>query len=318
MAYPIATLANGNILYSDGTQRPNQNIASTASSAQTRRSTAVQPQVSNRAVSASQSFRSNNTQPQEDNSIVNQYNSQLSAYNEASDRYINDLLSSVGEDRDEAIRILTREHEQALGTDDRARAEFLESVSDDLERRIGTIPYDYQIGVTRTNEDTTRATSIIGRNRDSALRRLAEDEQVWKQEFGQASDKSRINQQESLNSRGLIQGTRDNVQGVGGIEVRDLERDLGNTLSAYDRALGRTREDVNTQAEDALFDVNRTSTRTLQDLRTGARRGAQGATDTYTDNTRAAELAYQRRQRELERQRELSRLQNQSMASANL
>ena len=64
--------------------------------------------------------------------IQDKYNAQLGAFNKATDRYIEDLLGQAGGDRDAVIQILTRDHEQALGSNDQQRAQFLESVSDAL------------------------------------------------------------------------------------------------------------------------------------------------------------------------------------------
>lgn len=323
MAYPIATLANGNILYSDGTSRPNTSIASTpqlasfAPASYIRTPSPAQPVTQTNSV---QSYQAPVSQENNyDNSaILNQYNAQLGAFNQASDNYINSLLDIAGQDRDTAIKILTREHEQALGNNDSQRAQFLESVSDELEKRIGTIPYDYQIGTQRTNEDIARSTELVNRNKESALKRLAEDEMTWKNDYAKSADVARTNQQEDLLRRGLLQGKRSDIQGVGSYDVNNLETDLSNTLAAYNRALGRSREDVNQQAEDSLFDINRTGQRTLSDLKTQARRAAGSATDSYSDNTAAANTAYERAQKELERQRELEKLANQTRAKATL
>lgn len=244
-----------------------------------------------------------------------QYQTQLSAYNQATDRYINDLLDQAGGDRDAAIAILTREHEQALGTDNTARAKFLETVSDALEKRIGTIPYDYQVGTTRANEDLTRTTDITERNRKQALSRLSEDEKVWKDQFADTSKNERVNQQEALLKRGVLQGTRNDAQGIAGEEVRNLEKDLGTTLSAYERALSRNKQDINTNAQDTIDEATINNTRTLEDLKTEARRAAQGAEDTRSDSFTAAQRAYEKAKKELERQRELGKLDNQSYAA---
>lgn len=230
----------------------------------------------------------------------------LSVYNEeaqAADAYVNDLLGQAGGDRDFAIKQLKRDHELALGTDDQARAKFLESVADKLEQQIGTIPYDYQVGTTRTQEDLTRTTELTNRNKNQALARLAEDEKVWKDQFADTSKESRITQQESLLKRGILSGTRGSAQGLAGSEVRNLEKDLGTTLSAYERELGRSRKDIETQASDVLSEAQIGATRKLEDLKTSARRGATTAQDTLAFGSEAANRQYEAKKKELERLR---------------
>lgn len=230
----------------------------------------------------------------------------LAVFNEqaaAADNYVNDLLGQAGGDRDFAIKQLKREHELALGTDDQARAQFLESVADKLEEKIGTIPYDYKVGTERTQEDLARTTELVNRNKSQALARLAEDEKVWKQEFSDVSKEARTSQQEQLLQRGILSGTRGEAQGLAGSEVGKLETDLTKQLEAYNRALGRNTQDIETQAGDTLFEAQRGATRTLEDLKTAARRGAVGQQDKLSFGTEAANREFEARRKELERLR---------------
>lgn len=230
----------------------------------------------------------------------------LSIYNEQAaeaDRYIDNLLGQAGGDRDFAIKQLKRDHDLALGTDDQARAEFLESVADKLEERIGTIPYDYQVGTTRTKEDLARTEEVTARNKERALSRLAEDEQVWKAEQERQVQEGRVSQQESLLKRGILQGTREQAQGLAGSEVGKFEGDVQRTLEAYNRALGRQKEDIGTAVEDTLFEARRGTERKLADLKTAARRGAIEQQDRLSFGTEAANRAFEARRKELERLR---------------
>ena len=249
------------------------------------------------------------------NDLVTKYNAQLQSLNDASNRYIDELLAQAQGDKDEAIKILTRDHEQALGTDDGARAQFLESVADQLEKRVGRIPYDYKVGTTRTNEDLARTTEVTNRNKDQALARLAEDEKVWKVEFNKNAQEGRATQQEQLLQRGILSGTRDNAQGLAGQEVRNFEKDMGSTLSAYERELARNKQDINQAAGDTLFEANRSATRSLEDLKTDARRAAQEQTDTFSDGKTAAERAFAKQKALLEKQKQLSQLANESRSA---
>ena len=222
---------------------------------------------------------------------------------DAVDAYIEDLLSQSGGDRDFAIRQLMRDHELSLGTDDKARSEFLESVADKLEERIGTIPYDYQVGTTRTKEDLARIEDVTRRNKELALSRLAEDEKTWRTQFADESDESRQLQGESLSERGILSGTREGAEGLAGEEVGKLETDLTRTLGSFERALGRERFDINLGASDTLFDARRGAKRGLEDLKTSARRGGIDARDQLSYGTEGANRTYDAKRKELERLR---------------
>lgn len=226
--------------------------------------------------------------------------------------YIDSLISSANGDYDFVIEQLMNAHKKALGSDDSQLAEFLESVADELEKKIGRIPYDYQIGVTRVNEDKATATERALYGKDTALKRLAEDEQIWKRDFGQFSKDSRVNQQEELLQRGIIQGTRENAQGLAGENVQRLDTDLGNQLSAYERALGRERTDIVKSTDDALFDINRGSMRSLQDLKTGARRGAIDQVDETNLGKTKAQRELEAKKKILENQRKMLNQQAES------
>lgn len=228
-------------------------------------------------------------------------------FNQMTEDYINQLLDQSRGDRDFAIRILTQDHQNALGTDNKARAEFLESVSDKLEQRIGRIPYDYEIATTRTRENLARTQEVATRNRDLALSRLAEDEQVWRRDFGRASEDTRQAERESLSQRGLVSGTREGAVGLAGREVARTEQDLGETLAGFERALGRERTDIGTRAEDTLFEAQREAERELQDLKTGARRDALDAQSAFDIGKEQQDRILRERELELERQKQQRR-----------
>lgn len=215
------------------------------------------------------------------------------------DAYINDLLSSAGGDRDFAIKQLKREHDLALGTDDQARAQFLESVADKLEERIGTIPYDYNVGVTRTNEDLARTTEITNRNKNQVLSRLAEDEKIWKENFATTSAESKQNQNEALLQRGILSGTRAGAEGLAGSEVKKFDTELAKQMKAYNLALGRSRSDTEQAAGDTLFTAGRDAARTLQDLKTTARRDSTASADRLSFGSEAAQREYEKTKKRL-------------------
>lgn len=227
---------------------------------------------------------------------------------QAADAYIGDLLGQARGDYDFAIKQLKREHDLALGTNDSARAAFMERVADKLEENIGRIPYDYDVATTRTTEDLSRLREVTTRNKDIALQRLAQDEATWRENFGREADTARQGQQEELSARGLLQGTRGSAEGLASRDVGRLDTELSSTISAFDRALGRTREDVERQAGDTLFEGERSATRTQQDLTTAARRGAIDTQDQFRFGSEAAERTRAAREKELERLRAMEKL----------
>lgn len=247
-----------------------------------------------------------------------QYLAQLSAFDTATNNYIDQLLGQAQGDRDLAIKMLTRDHDLAIGSNDQQTAQFLERVSDSLEQRIGRIPYDYEIATKRTQEDLARTTEVTQRNKDLALQRLAQDEQTWRQEFGKTAGEARQTQSEELLKRGLLSGTRAGAEGLAGREVGKLEGELGSTLSAYERALGRSKEDVTREAGDVMFGAEREAGRTLEDLKTQARRGVIGAQDAFTFGKEAQERQLEARKRELERQKLAEQAMNLTRAYSGI
>ncbi len=114
--------------------------------------------------------------------MADQYETQLNVLDKSVDDYINQLISQSQGDRDFIIKQLEANYDLALGTDDNARADFLEKVADKLEERIGTIAFDFERGVERTTED-----------KNEALRRLDEDDRILKENLERQSIEARQN-----------------------------------------------------------------------------------------------------------------------------
>jgi len=247
------------------------------------------------------------TNSSSDQSYDDYYNNYINKEDQNIDKYIDDLIASANGDYDFIIEQLMSQHHLALGSDSAAEAAFLEEVADGLEAKIGRIPYDYKVGVTRINEDFDTSSGRVIRGRDEALKRLAEDEQTWKRDFEVASTDMKTNQQEELARRGILQGTREDAQGLAGVNTKRLDTDLMNDIAAYDRALGRDRLDVTQGAEDDLFDLTRSKTRGLEDIKTGARRGTIDQQLTTQFGKKRAELEREKQKKQLERERALQK-----------
>jgi hypothetical protein len=192
--------------------------------------------------------------------------------------YIDGIINSAGGDKDFAVRQLTRDYEMALGTDNQARAQFLESVADEFEKKYGTIQKDYNTYTTYAREDLSTQEQRITGGRDRVLSRLSEDEKNWRENFAREAKEGKQSQAESLLERGILQGTREGAEGLAGGEVKRFDERLAQELDLFGRELGRTREDIGREAGENLFDVRRTTSRELERLKTLARRGAVGAT----------------------------------------
>lgn len=212
--------------------------------------------------------------------------------NQQTDNYINSLLEAAKGDKDFAIKQLAQAHDTAVGNNDPQTAQFLESVASALETKVGRIPYDYQVAVGRENTQTK-----------TALDRLNEDEKVWMKTTEQANKEGRVSQQENLLQRGILSGTREGATGLAGSEVKTMEQKLQDQLDAYQRAKGRTTEDINTASKT-----------TLEDLATGARRGVQDIQTQTTTGTEAAKRIEDAAKKKLEAQRALQKQQNAASA----
>jgi len=196
------------------------------------------------------------------------------------DKYVQDLMDFAKDDYDFAAKWIEDQYTDATGADDQARKDFLKSVANELENRIGTIAYDYGTKKYRLEEDTTKA-----------LTRLNEDEQVARKELGVTSQLERENQNSVLNQRGIIQGTRENATGLASRDIGLLEGNIQKRFDALDRVMGRDREDITTASE-----------RGLEDITTSARRAGEGAVDTHNYSLEEAERT--RKKTELEAQTE--------------
>lgn len=236
------------------------------------------------------------------------YTAQLGQLDAKVDEYINDLISQAQGDRAFIAKQLEYAYNDALGTDDKARADFLLKVSSALEDKIGTIPYDYEKYTSRELEDYALKSSRAMQTRDTALTRLAEDEKAL--QTGLDADKviERRDQEAELNRRGIIQGTRENAQGLAGMNVSTLESNLSERQKALERAVSQQKEDIGTTYSQTMEDLGTTKERNLQDLTDEARRSAAQSQYTYDIGTESANRDLEAQIKKLEEQRTLNKL----------
>lgn len=185
------------------------------------------------------------------NSNEADYNARVAEYNAAIDRYADWLISQASGDYDWAAKWIESNYTQALGTDNAERAAFIKEIANSLEKKIGTVAFDYETNKYRTISD-----------RDLALKRLDEDEAVFKR----TTQTEREAQQGGLNARGLVNARRDQAQGLYGKEVGEFEQGVNDRMMALQRA----RDDTNLLAQRSLEDTTTTARRsagTSQDAR---------------------------------------------------
>jgi hypothetical protein len=302
MAYPIATLLDGRIKYSDGTTRsanasyidsnPNP-VASMLNGGVKYGSGYIStPSPDPMSVSESSSGSSSGRQSMD-----------WDQFSQEADAYADELINEAKGDYDFVAKWVENSYKLALGEDDQERAKFLKSVANGLEQKIGRIAFDYETGKYRTEEDMKLGTERTTQARDLALKRLAEDEKVYVSDFNKQAGIDRQNQAESLSERGLLSGARGTEGGLEGRSVQELETNLQDKLGAYQRTLGRDRENIGISSSQNLADIQRAGERQIFDLTTGARRDATNTQNSRDQNIEQAQRVRDAAIAEAERQR---------------
>ena len=195
-------------------------------------------------------------------------------------KYADELIDIAQGDYDFVAKWIENAYKLALGTDDVKRAEFMKKVANATEERQGRIIFDYDQGMYRLEEDTSRA-----------LGRLAEDEKFLTEKLGAETALEREQQAGDLNRMGLVTGPREEEVGLGGKRVRELEENIGRRELSLARSVGRGREDI-----------TRASERGIEDITTQARRGA-------IDEETSTAYAREKAKRDLDRQKKLAEIQ---------
>ena len=217
----------------------------------------------------------NKSQPSNsgDSTFNNLYNSSSTLVNQ----YVDKLIGQAQGDYDYAAKWIEANYKQALGTDDKQTQEFLKTVANTMEEKVGRIVFDYQTGSYRHEQDVSLVKDRTVQGRDLALKRLAEDEQVLKEQTVQQAEIDREQQGATLNARGILSSTRENATGLAGKEVGMLEGDIQDRMSALERAGGRSKDDINLTANQSLEDIGIADQRGREDLTTTTRRAGQDA-----------------------------------------
>jgi hypothetical protein len=170
------------------------------------------------------------------------------------DKYVQDLVDFAGEDYNFAAKWIEDQYTKATGTDAQARKDFLKSVANSLEEKVGRIAFDTQTNQYRLQGKT-----------DLALKRLNEDEAVMKESNATQSQLEREGQNSGLNARGIISGTRENATGLAGKEVGSLESNITKRMDSLSRAVGRNKDDILTANSQGMEDIATSGRRSVID-----------------------------------------------------
>jgi hypothetical protein len=217
------------------------------------------------------------------------YQSFYDPLNQQIDQYTNELIGEANGNYDFVAKWLENSYKLALGTDDQERAKFLKSVANDLESKVGRIQFDYNTNKYRTEQDIQTGTERTTQARDLALKRLSEDEATTRTQMAKEASSARQGTAESLSERGLLSGKLGQEGGLEGRTAQELETNIADKLSAYERTLGRNREDIGISSAQNLQDIQTTGQRNLEDLTTGARRSTIDTQSSYDQQLQQAQ-----------------------------
>lgn len=211
-------------------------------------------------------------------------------------KYADELVKFAQDDFDFASKWIEQQYKEALGTDDASRAEFFKKVANSLEDKVGRIAFDHQTGTYRLEQDATREGARTASATEQALKRLAEDEQVFREQHERDRETDMRGTAEGLNARGILSGDPNETSGLAGRVIRERSQEHDDRLAAFERLAGRDRDDITTQGQYAQEDIQRGLTRGLEDLTTSARRGAQ-------DEQQSRDYGLESAKREMERRK---------------
>lgn len=190
-------------------------------------------------------------------------------------KYADELKAQAQGNYDFIVKYLKKEHQMALGTDDKARAQFYEDVANSLENRIGRIPFDFETKTAREKED------IANYLKRSEIQKTALDQQekIFNKQQAFNTQEEQQKNAENFNSRGLLDS---------GLQKKESNRlALARQLfeqDPFNQQLSQKRADLAQQDTEAQLQ----STRNLQDIATDSRRSAQDTQLGYDKGTEGA------------------------------
>lgn len=227
--------------------------------------------------------------------------------------YVDDLIAQAQGQRDLILKKLDAEHKLALGSDDRATAQFLETVADKLEERLGRIPYDYQRYTARELEDYAMGSEKIQSTKNLALEKLTNDQRLAENELKLSQGNDNQSLVERLNERGLL-GTGKPQGMLQGQSLTGLDGIAGQTAGLQNTAYQQkydalhssndiTRRGITLDASQQQNELDFGHKNRISDITVDTRRDVQDQQQATTLGKEGAELEYEQRRREYERQR---------------
>lgn len=224
-------------------------------------------------------------------------------------KYTDELKSQAKGNYDFIVKYLKQAHTQALGTDDSAKAQFLEQVANSVESSVGRIPFDYDTKTTREKEDIA---NYLKRS-EIQKQNLNAQEKNFNAQQDFASQQEQQQNAQSANSRGLLgSGIQDTAA-----KKLQVARQL-TQIDPFNTQLANSRATLGQQDAEALTQ----SQRNIEDITTGARRDAQDADTTLNQGTEGAGINLNNsnisadQQASSARQQAISLLAQQQAASA--
>ena len=199
----------------------------------------------------------------------------------AIDSYIDELKGEAQGDFDFVTKFLKRQFETSLGSNNVAKAEFFSKVANQLEKRIGRIPFDFDQKTGREKEDITnflRRSSL--EDTDLRAREVEfEKQEEFKQEVQTGQRK------EEFSGRGLLGSGLEKKREQQQAEARKLETDPRRRAFELERS----------RRAEQVQEAGLQSGRRLEDIKTGARRAGEDTEAGFARGTESAERSLEQR-----------------------
>lgn len=196
-------------------------------------------------------------------------------------KYIDELKGEAQGDFDFVVKFLKKQFETALGADDKQRADFFAKVANQLEKRIGRIPFDFEEKTGREKEDISNFLRRLDIE-DTDLR-TRELEFKAQEEFATGAETER--RKEEFGGRGLL--------GSGLQKKRQQQQAQARELATDPRR--RAFELERTRRSEQRREAELQSGRRVEDITTGARRAGEDTQFGFEKGTEGAELDLSKR-----------------------
>lgn len=226
--------------------------------------------------------------------------STLSSVNSAQadniNKYLADLKATAQQNYEFVVKYLKKQHEMALGSNDQARAKFLEQVANSYEKSVGRIPFDYETKTAREKEDIANYLKSSEIMKQDALTREAQ--------FGaQQGFEKKLEQKqlaESMNTRGLLNSGIQKGESNRLALARQLftEDPFYRSLNLEKTQRAEADRLKKIQSERNLFDITTGARRDALDTQTAVDKGTEGAALDKAQADKQAELIAENKRRE--------------------